>query len=254
MMRLAVFAMVAGFAFLGLGCSTAIQHGIDEAAANEVLTSLARAGIPASKARDEDGYSISVAAGDALGAMELLRSLGLPRSPRSGLGEVYKSASLLPTPTEESARYVAGLSGEIERSLEAFDGVALARVHLVLPEHDPLSIDGAPRVPARAAVLLKLRAGQAVLVGEAEVRKLVAGSVPGLDPAAVAVVLTMTTAVAPASREPSLVALGPWRMTAATRASVVAVGTALLAALVVLAALVLLLARRLAAIQRRDKS
>jgi type III secretion protein J len=254
MMRLAVFAMVAGLALPGLGCSTAIQQGIDEAAANEVLTSLARAGIPASKARDENGYSVTVAAGDALGAMELLRSLGLPRGPRAGLGEVYKSPSLLPTPTEERARYVAGLSGEIERSLEAFDGVVLARVHLVLPEHDPFSIDGVPRVPARAAVLLKLRAGQAAPIGEAEARKLVAGSVPGLDPAAVAVVFTTTAALSPASRETPLVALGPWRMAAASRASVVAVGAVLLAALVVLAALVLLLARRLAALQRRDKS
>ena len=71
-------------ALAGLGCSTAIQHGLDETAANEVLTSLERAGIAASKRRDEGGaFSVRVAAGDAVSALELLRSLGLPREPRA---------------------------------------------------------------------------------------------------------------------------------------------------------------------------
>ena len=96
MMRLGALALVA---LIGLGCSTAIQHGIDEATANEVLTSLERAGIAANKSRDEGGgYSVSVAAADALGALEVLRSLGLPRGQRAGFGEVYKSPSLIPTP------------------------------------------------------------------------------------------------------------------------------------------------------------
>ena len=101
-------------ALLACGCSAAIQHGLDEAAANEVVISLERAGIPASKSRaDDGGFAVSVASADAVGALELLRSLGLPRGRRPALGEIYKSASLLPTPTEERARYVEALAGDI---------------------------------------------------------------------------------------------------------------------------------------------
>jgi type III secretion protein J len=246
-----LLAMLA-VALAALGCQAAIQHGIDEAAANEVLTSLERAGIAASKSRDESGnFSVSVAPADAVGALELLRSLGLPRGPRTGFGELYKSPSLLPTPTEERARYVEALGGEIARSLEAIDGVALARVHLVLPEPDPTALDGSARVPGRAAVLLKMRPGRAGPVAEADVQKLVAGSVPGLEAAAVSVVMTNAAAVPP-SREAAVVPLGPWRVSAPSRAGLITVGAILLAVIAILAALVLVLARRLAAAQRRE--
>jgi len=233
------------------GCSAVVQHGLDEASANEVLTSLARAGIGASKSRGEDGsFSVSVASADAVGAMELLRSLGLPRGRRPGFGETYKSPSLLPTPTEERARYVEALSGEVARTLETLDGVILARVHLVLPEPDPLAADGKPQVPAQAAVLLKVRAGRPEPIAEADVQKLVAGSVAGLAPAAVAVVVTHVAAT-PGSPPCTLVALGPLRLTPDSRAALVAVGAVALVLVVALAALVLALARRLAAAQRR---
>lgn len=236
-------------ALAGLGCQATIQHGIEEGAANEALTSLERAGIAASKSRDDSGgWSVSVASGDALGAMELLRSLGLPRGGPGGFGEVYKSPSLIPTPTEERARYVDALSREIARSLEAIDGVALARVHLVLPEPDPAVLDANARVPGRAAVLLKLHPGQGRPIALPEVQKLVAGSVPGLEAAAVSVV--MTNAAVPPRRAASLVPLGPWQVTASSRAGLIGVGAALLALIAVLATLVLVLARRLAAAQR----
>jgi type III secretion protein J len=236
---------------LVLGCSTPIQHGLDETAANEILTSLERASIPASKNRDEDGaFAVSVSRADAVAAMELLRSLGLPRGRRAGFGDVYKQPSLVPTPTEERARYVEALAGEIARTLETVEGVVSARVHLVLPELDPLAADGKPRVPAQAAVLLKTRAGRPLPIAEADVQKLVAGSVPGLEPAAVSVVVT-SAAAAPAGRGSGLVALGPLLLTPDSRSSLLAVAVGVLALVVVLAALLLLLARRLAAAQRK---
>ena len=236
--------------WFALGCSAPVQHGIDESAANEVMSTLERAGIPASKHRDDEGdYSVSVARGEVVGAMELLRSLGLPRGKRSGFGEIYKQGSLIPTPTEERARYLEALAGELARTLESFDGVILARVHLVLPEPDPLAADGKPRVPAQAAVLLKLQPGRSAAIAEADVQKLVAGSVPGLLSAGVSVVFTPAAALT--SNRGSLVGLGPLRMTPASRTTLVWFGASVLAAIVALSALVIILARRLAATQRR---
>jgi type III secretion protein J len=234
-----------------LGCSAAIQHGLDETAANEIVTSLSRAGIPASKSRSDDGaFTVSVASADAPGAMEFLRSLGLPRGKRAGFGEIYQAGSLIPTPSEERARYATALAGEVARTLETFDGVLLARVHLVLPEPDPLAPDGKPRVAAQAAVLLKLRPGRPSPIAEADVQKLVAGSVPGLAPGAVTVVVT--TAAAPAAPQATLVSLGPLRLTPQSRTQLLALSAVALAIIAVLGALVLLLARRLAAAQKRS--
>ena len=235
-----------------LGCSMPIQHGLDETAANEILTSLERAGIPASKSRDDEGvFAVVVAKADALRAMDLMRSLGLPRGPRVGFGEIYKQPSLVPTPTEERARYIEALAGEIARTLENVEGVVSARVHLVLPESDPLAIDGKPRVAAQAAILLKTRAGRPAPISEQDVRKLVAGSVPGLDPSAVAVVVTPASELS-AAPGAALVAFGPLRMTADSKSTFVVGLGAACALIALLAGLVFVLSRRLAAMQRKD--
>jgi type III secretory pathway lipoprotein EscJ len=87
------------------------------------------------------------------------------------------------------------------------------------------------------------------------VQKLVAGSVPGLDPAAVAVVITSAPDTTEAS-DTSLAALGPLRVASGSRPLLIAAIVVGLALLAVLASLLLLTARRLAALQgtaaRRD--
>jgi len=239
---------------LAIGCSTPIQHGLDETAANEVLTALERGGIEASKSRDESNgetFDISVPRVQALRALQFLQSLGLPRGRRAGFGEIYKQASLVPTPTEERARYLEALAGEIERTLETVDGVVASRVHLVLPEPDPLAVDGKPRVAARAAVLLKVRPTPAAL-REGDVQKLVAGSVAGLLPEAVAVVVT-PAAEAPSHRAPGLASIGPLQMDPSSRKLLVGILLGGLAVIATLAALLLITARRLAALDRRER-
>jgi type III secretion protein J len=234
------------------GCSSPIQHGLDEAAANEIVTSLERAGLGASKTRDDDGaFVVSVGRADVIQALELMRSLGLPRAQRSGFGEIYKQPSLVPTPTEDRARYSEALAGEIARTLETVDGVVSARVHLVLPEPDPLALAeaGKPRVAAQAAVLLKTRTASALPIREAEVQKLVAGSVPGLEPAAVAVVTTLAPELPSTT---NLVTFGPLRMSPDSRGIALAGLIGFSALVGLLAILLLLTGRRLSAAQRKS--
>ncbi|HVX97133.1 MAG TPA: secretion protein [Polyangia bacterium] len=241
---------------LGAGaCSTNILHGIDERAANDAARALERAGIGAEKVPEEAGgaagsaahFTLRVARGDGARALDLLRALGLPREARHGFAETYGQPSLIPTASEERARYVDALAGEIEQTLETIDGVVSARVHLVLEEADPLAADAKPRTAARAAVLLAARAGHSPIARE-DVQRLVAGSVAGLDAGAVAVVLT----AAPATAEdgPALAPLGPLRVTAGSRALLVGALAAGIILLGVLAALLLVTARRLAALER----
>ncbi len=239
-----------------VGCTVPVQHGLDESSANEVLTALERGGIGAEKLKDDGAggaaFLVRVARSDAAAAMELLHTLGLPRGHRSGFAEVYGQPSLVPSATEERARYLEALAGELERTLETVEGVISARVHLVPGETDALSPDGRPRVPAQAAVLLKIRSGVSPLK-EADVQKLVAGSVPGLAPAAVAVVVTLASEWSGATAASALATVGPLRVSAASRPVLVAGVIIALGLVAVLAVLLLLMSRRLSALQRDQR-
>ena len=228
-------------------CSTPIRHGLEESSANEVVSALERAGIGAEKARDDasgpTSFLVRVSQGDAVRALDVLHTLGLPRGHRTGFAETYAQPSLVPTPTEERARYLEALSGELERTLETVDGVVSARVHLVLEELDGL--EGKPRLPAQAAVLLKTSG--AAPIKDADVQRLVAGSVPGLQAAAVAVVSTRAAQVEDGG---TLTPVGPLRVTAGTRSLLVGALVVALGVLALLAALLLFTTRRLAAAQR----
>ena len=253
----AVFAVAAALA--AASCTTNILHGIDERSANEATAALERTGIGAEKLPDEGAaagsgaaYTIRVARADGTRAVDLLRALGLPHDRRRGFAETYGQPSLIPTPSEERARYVDALAGEIERTLESADGVVSARVHLVLEENDPLAAEAKPRTAARAAVLLKARPGTAPFA-DADIQKLVAGSVAGLEPAAVSVVVT-AAADPNATASASLAALGPLRITPGTRPLLVGALVGGLALLALLAMLLLLTARRIAALERAASS
>jgi type III secretion protein J len=238
---------VAVLLLLLAACSTPIRHGLDEPAANEVVSALERAGIGAEKARDDAGgpaaFVIRVSSADAVRALEVLDALGLPRGKRAGFAETYGQPSLVPTATEERARYLQALSGEIERTLETVDGVVGARVHLVLEEAEGLG--DRPRNAAHAAVLLKTRGGAPMK--EADIQKLVAGSVPGLAPANVAVVSTRAAEV---KENGALAPVGPLRVTPGTKSVLVTAVVVVLGVLALLAVLLLFTARRLAAAQR----
>jgi len=142
-----------------------------------------------------------------------------------------------------TAALVRGEAGEIERTLEMVDGVVSARVHVVLEEADPLALDaGKPRAAARAAVLVKIAGGRPPLA-ELDVQKLVAGSVPGLDPRAVAVVTTPAPIPEAGARGP-LASVGPFRVTPSSRAPLIALFGAALATIGALAGLLLVSVRR----------
>jgi type III secretory pathway lipoprotein EscJ len=118
-----------------------------------------------------------------------------------------------------------------------------ARVHLVLEEPD--GMEGKPRAPAQAAVLLKT-SGTAP-IKDADVQKLVAGSVPGLQPAAVAVVSTPASQVKGGA---DLAPVGPLRVSPGTKSLLVGALAVALGVLALLAGLLFFTARRLAAAQR----
>lgn len=103
-----------------------------------------------------------------------------------GVGfEIFDNKDLGMTEYTQKVNYQRALQGELARTIMAVDQVKLARVHLVVPE---ASIFKRDKTKPKASVNLVLKPGGRLngeqIVG---VQRLVAASVPGLDPPMVSV-------------------------------------------------------------------
>ncbi len=205
-----------------IGCASEIEHGLDERAANEVVLALNRAGVGARKEREAgegQRWSVQVPSAEAGRAMEVLKAHELPRGPGSAFRDLYGKQSLVPSPNEDRARWIDALGGELARTLETADGVITARVHLALPDADPLA-PHAERTKPSASVLLKRARGIALGISEADVKRLVAGAVSGLSTESVSVVSVESAAQGEA---PALAHVGPIAVAAASRGTLTAI-------------------------------
>jgi type III secretion protein J len=220
-----------------LACSVPVAGGLDDAESNRIFVALDRANVDAVKEQDSAGegkWRVTVARDDLPRALAVMREEDLPRRDPAGVIEAIGKGSLVPSEAAEHAQLVAGVAGELERSLQGIDGVLQARVHLNVPTPSPLR----DATPARgsAGVLVEHR-GATPPVSAESIQRLVAGGVAGLVPADVAVV--MVARPAPAATDGvdgnGLAHVGP---IAVTRASM----RQLQAALVALVALVTALA------------
>jgi type III secretion protein J len=190
------------------GCAVPVAAGLDENDANRIVVALDRAKIDATKEVDPGGEGklrVTVARDDVARALSAMQGEGLPRPQPRGVLDTIDKGALVPSQAQEHAQLVAGLAGDIERTLEAVDGVLRARVHLNLPAKDPLR--DAPAGKATASVLLEHRGTTPPLAPDA-VQRLVAGGVAGLAPADVAVVTIPRVAPARAG-ELDLAHVGP---------------------------------------------
>lgn len=238
-------ALGAAFALLAIGCTSPIAAALEEPDANRVVTALDHVGIDATKEADpqaEGKYRVTVARDDAARALAALAEEELPRPKPHGLLDAVDKGALVPSAASEQAQLVAGMAGELEKTLTSIDGILAARVHLSVPPREPLR-DG-PREKATASVLLEHR-GTTPPITEDAVRRLVAGGVSGLERENVQVILVARGA-RPAPKESQLGHVGPL---AVARSSVrplqIALG-GLMAIAAALAAATLLLYTRLA--------
>ncbi|AYR24700.1 EscJ/YscJ/HrcJ family type III secretion inner membrane ring protein [Herbaspirillum rubrisubalbicans] len=158
--------------------SVNLQAGLSDGDANEIVLVLNRKGISVEKQKNKEGVTLIVKEDDLSRATETMNEAGLPRRSLSNLGEVFKKQGMISTPMEERIRYIHGLSEELESTLQQFDHVISARVHVVLPER---IAPGEPIQPSSAAVFVKYRPPMDEDMVMPRIRKLVASSIPGLS-------------------------------------------------------------------------
>jgi type III secretion protein J len=194
--------------------------------ANEMTAVLRSSGIEAEKKSRDGGTFAVMAPRDSFSqAIEVLRAHGLPREGYDTLGQVFKKEGFGSSPTEDRARLNHALSQEIANTLSSIDGVIAARVHLSLPERDPLADKP---LPSSASVFIKHRAGVDLNSRVGNIKSLVINALPSLpyDNVTVALFQAEPLPVARAAPASSLASLG-----GLGTALAVALGVALLALL-----------------------
>ena len=176
------------FGLLALqACSVELYGGLEQREANEIVATLMRHGIAAERQPDKNGTTtVLVEKSRFADAMTILDEEGLPKQNFATLGDVFKRDGLVSSPVEERAAMIYGLSQELSRTISDIDGVLSARVHLVLPENDPLQ---QKLVPSSASVFIRHRASAPLNELIPQVKMLVSKGVAGLTYDNVSVVL-----------------------------------------------------------------
>ncbi len=179
--------------FLG-GCQKhePIVNNIDEREANEIIVFLGSKGIDAQKMKAAESagaggtpanlWNITVEEKQMNGAMAILNQYGLPRRKGATLLELFAKQGLMTSDKEETIRYQAGQEEELKNIIRKIDGVLDADVRISFASTEGL-LPGAVKPKIKAAVYIK---HQGVLDDpnnhlESKIKRLVAGSIEGLD-------------------------------------------------------------------------
>lgn len=180
--------------FTGCDSGREVVSNIDEREANIVLVLLESKGIPASKTAaattaigGEGGgakYSIMVPEKYSIEAIAYLNQNGFPRTKGTTLLDLFAKQGLMTSDKEETIRYQAGLAQQLTNTIMMIDGVIDANVQLSFPpEETALAGQQAEQKRITAAVYVK---HQGVIDDpnihlENKIKRLISGSVSGLD-------------------------------------------------------------------------
>lgn len=190
-----LLSLLGAMLLLFTGCDTSrevVSH-VDEKEANVILVILESKGIPASKTAaatsaigGEGGgakYSIMVPEKYSIEAIAYLNQNGLPRTKGTTLLELFAKQGLMTSEKEETIRYQAGLAQQLTNTIMMIDGVIDANVQLSFPPEDTGLGQETEQKKITAAVYVK---HQGVIDDpnihlENKIKRLISGSVSGLD-------------------------------------------------------------------------
>ena len=197
-MRKASLGLVLALAVALAGCGRSeLYTGLTEREAKEMVAVMESAGLGAEKAsKDGKTWSLSASKDQFPEAVALLQARGYPKERYETLGEVFKKQGFVSSPLEERARLIYGLSQELSNTISSIDGVVAARVHLAVPEIDPLA---ETQRPSSASVFIKHDPEVDLSAQVGPIKALVVNSIEGLPYDRVTVVLVPARPLTPAS-------------------------------------------------------
>lgn len=133
---------------------------------------------------DEEGARILVNRNHVHDARIRVMEAGIPLSRPVGF-ELFDNVDFGMTEFTQRINYQRALEGELTRTISALREIDHARLHLVLPES---SLFGSDSTHPKAALTLAVKPGMSLSAERISgIQRLIASSVPGLEPAAVAI-------------------------------------------------------------------
>ena len=168
------------FVFAVCGCKNAsLYSNLNEKEAVEMQAILLRQGIDCDKTEGkENTWEVKVSKNNLAEAVEILKGFGYPKDEFADMGKMFKKEGLVSSPLEERIRYIYALSQEVAQTISKIDGIITARVHIVLPENDPLS---EYFQPSSASVFVKHRQTLDIQPYIHQIKQLVVNSIEGLS-------------------------------------------------------------------------
>lgn len=162
------------------GCNdSSLYSNLDEQEAVEMQAILLRQGIDCDKIGVKDEiWELKVSKNQLAEAVEILKGFGYPKDRFADMGQMFKKEGLVSSPLEERIRYIYALSQEVAQTVSKIDGIITARVHVVLPENDPLS---EYFQPSSASVFVKYRQTFDIQSHIHQIKQLVINSIEGLS-------------------------------------------------------------------------
>ena len=187
-----LFSLLILLFLVSCGGDNVIVNNVHERDANEIVVFLASKGIEAHKVEATatgpgvaatHTFNISVPTKHSIEAMALLNRNGLPRRSGTNLLTLFAKSGLMSTDREETIRYQAGLAEQLNNTINKIDGVIDSDVEISFPTESATPTPGAPVQKVTAAVYIK---HQGILEDpnshiETKIKRLLAGSVPGLE-------------------------------------------------------------------------
>lgn len=194
-------AMIAVAAFyLGKPEKEILYTGLDAADVSRIGSVLQEVGIAFDVNSAND--TVLVSPGQAANARMQLAQRGLPKSEAAGYELFDNMGSLGLTSFMQQVTRVRALEGELARTIQLFDGITSARVHLALRNESSF---GKLRQEPTASVVIRAEESD---IGRtaAAIQQLVAAAIPGLSPQQVTVLGTNGALLAAPSSDPLAVA------------------------------------------------
>lgn len=167
------------------GCREQIVHELSESEANLFITKLHDAAISGEKAKLPNGkWGITVEKSEAIKAIKYLTDA---RMFKSTTADYPEKTSIISSRDDMRFKFERSLSHELERTLLGMAGVLEARVHLNLPNTDPIFGNRLPNAQGSGSVLIVITPGFAANVGQ--ITELIGGAA-GVDKSAINVLVS----------------------------------------------------------------
>ncbi|MCM2293461.1 flagellar M-ring protein FliF [Allorhizobium sp. BGMRC 0089] len=167
--------IIGGAIYVNKPAYETLYVGLEPSDINQISLALAEAGIGFQTGTD--GKSIQVQVGMTGKARLLLAERGLPNSTTAGYELFDNVGSLGLTSFMQQVTRVRALEGEIARTIQQINGIAAARVHIVMPD-----VGNFREGQQKPTASVMIRASNAIGRKAApSIRHLVASAVPGLQ-------------------------------------------------------------------------